>query len=434
MDGWLAIARAFGDRHRRATRPRNRLERGPSALQVHRRMHVLLDSTSAIPAHSDVCAAPEIQQPDRTQTEALMGEPTRSSNYSVYTSQETDVLMRSAADGARNANWSNDEQAQSRVYDIANSHYVRISLASGESLEDLATITESVDADSCLIVFCVLGILAPDSPLAGNLRSGRVVDLLDVARRTGILFRDGKKEREAAACKVWNTIVFGARAEVCGERTTIYIDKATRETISTRLESCLWCLGAIERAAQPAVPDIPLRAEIILTKDWERSLFDSNLAQYLPCGELIGAIPARRASGAWARVMGLALVNLWRRNPSKALDGSLRPTRGELLGRYTPASNTPEEILWGSNPKRAAERWAQALNHLAAKGLIQRSAEVTREVNAVTSVFRRKNWRALWLKERVELLPGPALEDVLRQASPRRRRRLTASRKGRGQG
>ena len=42
-------------------------------------------------------------------------------------------------------------------------------------------------------------------------------------------------------------------------------------------------------------------------------------AQFLPLGEVLGAIPGGKPAGAWARVIGLALSNFWRRQPRETI-------------------------------------------------------------------------------------------------------------------
>lgn len=55
--------------------------------------------------------------------------------------------------------------------------------------------------------------------------------------------------------------------------------------------------------------EVPLRVEIIVNRDWTRLCWLPGLAQYLPIGELLGAIPLDQPSGAWARVLDLSLAS-----------------------------------------------------------------------------------------------------------------------------
>jgi hypothetical protein len=98
----------------------------------------------------------------------------------------------------------------------------------------------------------------------------------------------------------------------------------------------------------------------------------------------IAEIPAKQASGKWARGIGLTLNQFWRQSSKAALithvtDGGktnrqsavFRPfTRRELLTEYYIADPHVEDILNGPNPKRAREYWDGAVKHLKLKGVI----------------------------------------------------------------
>lgn len=201
---------------------------------------------------------------------------------------------------------------------------------------------------------------------------------------------------------------------------------------------------------------IPLRVEVILTKDWERLLFDANLAQYLPCGEKIGAIPAGQTSGAWARMIGLALMNTWRREPQKAIysyasavlngpnppadeeiysrleamqafcekAGLLKITRREVLYHYTPAKTNPHEME--SSRQRAIDYWLQALKHLHRRGIVAKAGEAVRTKKDIERKLPRYNWLDDWLDEVVDIRPGPAILPAIEtqaKAIPKPKRR-----------
>jgi hypothetical protein len=156
--------------------------------------------------------------------------------------------------------------------------------------------------------------------------------------------------------------------------------------------------------------EVPLRVELMITREWVRLLTHSGLAQYLPLGELLGAIPGDQASGAWARCIGLALVNLWRRQPKAIMAGTLRPTRHELLDHYLPKTALPEEILSSTNPFRARKYWSQALGILCENGFLAPEGEViTAREAAKRGSVSRQGWKRDWLQEEVYLRPGPKM-------------------------
>jgi hypothetical protein len=209
--------------------------------------------------------------------------------------------------------------------------------------------------------------------------------------------------------------------------------------IDTIIESPVWSFGGRERQAQAVLFDaleVPLRVELILTKDWERQLFDTSLAQYLPCGELIGAIPARQPSGSWARVIGLALMNFWRRKPQDTLNGALTPTRRELLTRYTPSTAIPEDVLNGDKPGRAIGYWTQALAILMTQGILEKTGEAALTAAKIKANLPRQEWRDSFLNGEVKLCPGPAIIDAIKKtaealpkAKPRKLAAKTARKK-----
>ena len=99
----------------------------------------------------------------------------------------------------------------------------------------------------------------------------------------------------------------------------------------------------------------------------------------------IASIPAKQPSGRWARAIGLTLNQLWRQESKRAvikhsthgdqkneLQVQFKPfTRRELLTEYYKAVPYVEDILNGTNPKRAREYWDGAIQHLKLKKVIK---------------------------------------------------------------
>ncbi len=337
--------------------------------------------------------------------------------FNVHTTQEADVFLRAAADGAIGEHWNNDAKQNARIWNDNSTHHVRVLASESRDLDALARMTGAQDADSCLIALYVMNAVAPSEPLPAPLRRGEWIDLLDVARKTGILTHESREERQRAMRKVWDLLVFGSIAEVRGARSTPYYDKATGTSLSTQIASPVWALGGRVTQETPDLygdVSIPLRQEILLTKDWERLLLDPCLAQYLPCGELLGAIPAGKVAGAWARVIGLALMNLWRREPVRAIDGAVKPTRRELVTRYAPSKALPQEVLDSANPRRAIIYWVGALEFLVEQRILAKVGEAARSVEDTCSGLPRYGWQDQWLDEHVDLKPGPAVVDAIR--------------------
>lgn len=339
--------------------------------------------------------------------------------YVIQTSQEVDALMRAAADGRTGAHWVTDENGATRSHSIPGApHHVQIALsenerAQGVSVQVLEKLTLKQDPDFNFVLLYVSQILAPPSPLPRNAAAMGWVDIDDVMSKIGWDPRSSKDRLEMRR-RVWQYILFGARASIVGQRSGRYVDNRTGERIETIIDAPPWAVLEREKPAQPQLfPDIqetPLRVRLVASQAWTRLTTAPETAQYLPMGELLGGIPGNRASGAWARVLGLALANFWRRQPHAALEGSLRPTRRELLERYTPKTAPPHEVLGGKNPIRALEYWHGALHILVESGFLAHEGEAALSRAEMRAKLPRQEWQETWLNESVELRPGFKLQ------------------------
>jgi hypothetical protein len=347
----------------------------------------------------------------------------RSSDYFVHTGQEMDAYLRAAADGRSGANWDSDVQGGTRVHKLPGlSHFVKMELtaqerALGLDIGALEQLTQASDADGIFAMLYVSRILAPPSPLSARATTVDWIDLDDVADKIGL--QPGKLSAEMRAQvrrRVWDYIQFGARARVVGSRTGVYVDKATGERIQTRIDSPLWSVQGTERAINPppGQEDVPRRVEIAISREWQRLISSPQTAQYLPMGEQLGAIPPGKAAGAWARVIGLSLANVWRRKPRETLDHSLPLTRRELLSRYAIAVAPFEEVLASTNPRRAIRYWADALTILIDQRFLEMRGEAAPHVaekglGPGGQVLGRQGWKDKWLDTAVFLYPGSAI-------------------------
>ena len=376
----------------------------------------------ALPADVDV---PKLQAEIRARNEKhgifppkeLFPDALASSAYVIHTSQEIDILERSAADGRIGVIWRNEEQRQSRVYEPKGaSHRVELTLNDGDDnlcLADLEKLTFSQDADFALTMLYICSVLAPPSPLPPNLTAVGWIDLDDVMKKIGWYpAKLTKAEAAEKRAKLWRYLVYGDRATVIGSRTIPYRDKRTGEIIDTEVFSPIWRIHSVQRPLQQALfneaPEVPMAVEIVISKQWERLLTLPDLAQYLPLGELLGSIPSGKVAGDWARCIGLSLANLWRRKPIEASQGLILPTRRELLTRYTPKTRTVEELLSSDKPRRAIKYWHEALNILADNGFLDRRGEVTQNTSP-----EGYNWHDKWLDEPVKLFLGVKAQPLI---------------------
>jgi hypothetical protein len=359
------------------------------------------------------------------------------SDYVIHTGQEIDVLARSACDGRTGKIWRNESQRQALIYEPkGESHRVEITQRQTDPDQSLADLVKSQDADFVLALLYVVSVLAPPAPMPRNRYAGGWIDLADVMEKIGWYPSKVSKEKAAELrARVWSYLVYGDQAAVIGARTGSYFDKATGETLPTRVESPIWRIMALERPEKQSVPETPARVELVIGKEWEPLLTSAQLAQYLPSGELLGSIPPNKVAGDWARSVGLALAGLWRRRPREIAAGSIKPTRRELLTKYTPKTRSVEELLGGNDPRRAVGYWRDSLAILVERGFIAPTGEAALSVAQMLKPFGRESWQTDWLDAPVLIAPGPKMQapvyDRAQALPPLKPKALQGKRRGR---
>ncbi len=345
-----------------------------------------------------------------------------SAEYVIQTSQEVDALMRAASDGRQGNHWVTDLNAATRSHMVPGApHHVQLALsederASNVSLKVLEELTLAQDPDFNFALLYISQILAPPAPLPANLAAVEWVDLDDVMDKVGWNPRSAQ-ERLAMRRRVWQYLLFGTRASIVGRRTGRYTNKTTGRHIETVIDAPPWAVMEREKPTQPQlfeeIKETPLRVRLVASQAWTRLTTLPETAQYLPMGELLGSIPGNQPTGAWARVLGLALANFWRRHPRETLGGTLAPTRQELLNRYTPKVAPPDEILEGKNPVRAIEYWHGALGILVECGFLAPRGEAALTYKEMRARVPRQKWQQDWLTQSVELCPGARMQPAV---------------------
>ena len=348
-------------------------------------------------------------------------EPLCAPNFFLCTSPEMDALERAAADGKHGLNYVDLQQELARVHQTNGaSHWVRVSPAiddSEASSESLQALTSAQDADATFALLYIARLLAPPSPLALNMTTTGWIDFDDVIEKIGWTPQSSAHRREMRA-KLYQFLIFGERAKVFGARPGKYLERHSGKEISTVIQSAIWRIHNVEMPAQQSLyPDMeaPVRAEISITREWAQLLTQPSTAQYLPMGELLGAIPGSKPRGAWARVLGLSLASFWRRQPRAALDGSIRPTRRELLERYTPKTGPVDEVLESTNPQFAIDFWCAALQILVKNEFLSVEGEPQIASDQIRAALPRQGWADAWLDATVELRPGAAFGNTIVQ-------------------
>lgn len=376
----------------------------------------------------------EIEIPPLKKVEKALSAP----DFFILTSPEMDALERAAADGRQGRHYANLEQETARVHQIQGaSHYVRLDLTHEEKLaglkhDSLETLSGAQDADATLAFLYISRLLAPPSPLPANLFSGGWVDFDDVIAKIGWA-PESTAERRAMHARLMKFILFGERAQVIGSRRGIYTDKHTGTEIRTTIRSPIWRIAKIEEPEQGSLYpelEVPVRVQLVVMEEWSQLLTQPQTAQYLPMGELLGSIPGNKPSGAWARVIGLALASFWRRLPRETIDGSVKPTRRELLERYPPKTGSVLDVLSGDNPQYAIKYWCVALQLLVGCGFLDNQGDAIIDAKTMRANLPRKGWTLQWLDSPVDLRPGPVMQDAMKNrvaakpiAAPRKRGR-----------
>jgi hypothetical protein len=337
-------------------------------------------------------------------------------DFSIHTSQEMDIRRRAQCDGKTFNGWLMNDQAGAIVYEYKGApHRVSLALsederAAGMAVNYLEKLIRSQDADAVLATEYILRVLAPPPHLPARYAGGWI-DFDDVIKKIGWNPQTAKARREMHA-QIWSFIKFGERAHIIGKRTGAKYQDGDGNEIDTTIHGAAWRVMKTETPDQPtlyAALETPVRAEIVVSKELTALLTSRYTAQYLMGGEILGAIPGGKPSGAWARVLGVALMSFWRRKPREHTAGTLKPTRRELLDHYAAKVAPYEEVLESGKPGRVIDYWCGAMQILADEGFIERSGEAAISAKTMRDALPRQNWQDAWLDEAVNIAPSAAM-------------------------
>lgn len=352
-----------------------------------------------------------------------MSKPKSDAPYDFQTSQETDAIARAAAFGKSGKHWKENEQSEICFFEMpALSHSVSLSLdfddaENGGTLETLKALIERQDSDFIFAMLYIMRLMADAEPTPEKPTANVTVVMDEVIAAVGFDPRS-KAQRAEMRHRVWGYIQFGKFAKIRGQRTGSYRDPQTKEVIDTYIECVPWAVVGHERPAQAALwGEVPVSVQLAPSNEWMRLVLAPATRQYLPMAEKLGAIPAAKAAGAWARCIGLALANFWRRQPRSALDGSILQTRAEILERYPASVGSLSEILSSPNPRRAIDNWCDALAILVERGFLAPFGEATRTYKEQRESLPRQDWRDEWLNAKVDLRPGPMMQEAVERVA-----------------
>jgi hypothetical protein len=335
-------------------------------------------------------------------------------DYPVQTGQESKAMLQALADGKSGRNWQNVDGADSRVHQTEGArHRVQLALTdderfSGLTPEILEGLTLARDADEDFMLLYITRLLQPSQPMSDSMRTAATVDLDDVIKAVGWKPLS-TVERANMRRRVWEFIKFVERAEIHGERSVKYFDKSSGKEIETYISSAPWWIET-RTDAKPSLFDktdeVPLKVTVVASQIWSDLTKNPNTAQFLPMGEVLGAIAPGKPSGAWARTIGLALCDFWRRNPRET---RLQPTRRELLEFCTPTTGPVQDVLNGPNPRYVVQYWVGALRILVECDFLADEGEALETVKSQRDGLSRYQWQDTWLDAKVELSPGSAM-------------------------
>ncbi len=344
--------------------------------------------------------------------------PSKAANYPIQTSQEMDAWHRAQCAGKTFAGYSINDQAGSIIHHLAGlSHQIRLELteqerAAGLKMSYLENLVRAQDADAALATAYILGVLTPPPHLPARPYAGGWIDFDDAIKKIGWYPQTTKERREMHA-RIWEFVRFGERAHIVGKRTGAkYQDKHTGLEIDTTIHGAAWRVMKTE-TPDPldlnAPPETPVRVEIVVSKELTALLTGAAVAQHLKGAEILGSIPGGKPAGAWARVIGLALGNFWRRKSREIVAGTLDPTRREMLDHYAAKVAPYDEVLKSPNPSRVIDYWCGALQILADGGFIERAGEAALTPQEMKKDLPRKGWQGAWLDQTVNIAPSAAV-------------------------
>jgi hypothetical protein len=237
-----------------------------------------------------------------------------------------------------------------------------------------------------------------------------------------------RQEREAQRRIVWRWIALFDAMKVIGRRPGKYRDPDTREVIDLTSDDALIRITGRRVPAQLALDDSmpPLEVTYVAGSWIEQWKGNHQVLTYFGDVRKLGAIPARRPSGAWAQAIGLALQQCWRERSADAdvtrvgdqntLTVRLKPfSRRELLDMFPP-NPTVGDVLQSANPKRAQEYWREAITQLKRARVVGFYKEIDQLPD------KRQGWADAWLGQPLDIRPAEQGRQAIAQIAERARR------------
>ena len=276
------------------------------------------------------------------------------------------------------------------------------------------SLIRSLDADSVIITFGLIATLLKHGERFG-FGQPVLVDIYDTAQQSGLVRNRDYREVDAMR-KVWHTIKALQRFRVCYRGTEVR-DPRTKALIATvERVPLLVEVGDIvpdnsPRGWQRSIweeADTPIAVYLMLNQRWMQLLTQTDRAVYIAGGEVLAKLPPRQTAGAWARVMGLVLLQQFRWQKDKWQKGEpVTVSRRHVLTQVQPAKTPPEELL--TNPKnrnRAPDYWRKAVELLTQAGILACRPDGDTPCTG--------DWEA-WLDAKLKWTPGAVVKSPKQQ-------------------
>lgn len=329
---------------------------------------------------------------------APCGEPSPAS-FPVRAETPLNVLQMALANGKSERHWQQDPPGRCYIYKHPRHEGIVQAPYETEDPAFMMTLIRAQDADSVLIAWNVIAHLLEQDEGRTDLPSGMtpavLLDIYDLARRTGLIRKKTRQEVQRGMRKAWDALRALERYRVYSAGKAI--DPETRREVQTQIEAPVIAFGSTERAAQQSLwreADVPIAQEVSLTRQWYLFLRDARYAIYCDGGGELAKLPASQPAGAWARSIGMLLLQQFRLNGAKPVHLS----RAYLLTRLPPAVKPVEELLADVKHKaRAGEYWNRAMRLLVRVQILQTPPEDDRPANG--------DWDA-WLSHTLTFVPG----------------------------
>jgi hypothetical protein len=218
-----------------------------------------------------------------------------------------------------------------------------------------------------------------------------------------------RQEREHLCATLWDCLQIFAQTSVTG---------TLRNFHGTYIELPKGPMLVITGISAQDGRDVP-NVVAFTVGDWFAPSLSSNRDYpYLGNLQVLAKIPARQPSGAWARRIGLALLQRWREEAQRAevrevgenrrLTARFPPVTRRELFEELPLAPDPFEILGGHNPKRARDYWEGAITWLYRVRFISRNVPHARPQThdpKKKPQMTSRGWKEAWLNEPLDLRP-----------------------------